>query len=85
MHVVPLSTLFSQVLVAHTVEFDDLAEQRIFHGTTVGGLTGMRAGRQESRRMGVSSSWATARSTQRPEPKRRRHGQVLGRHRDCCG
>lgn len=40
----PLSTLLSQVLVARTIEFDDVAEQRILHGTTVGSLEGMRAG-----------------------------------------
>jgi hypothetical protein len=40
----PLSTLLSQVLVAHTIEFDDLAEQRVFHGTTVGGRAAMAAG-----------------------------------------
>lgn len=40
----PLSTLLSQALVAYTTEFDDVAEQRVLHGTTVGGLAGMRAG-----------------------------------------
>lgn len=40
----PISTLLSQVLVANTIEFDDLAEQTILHGTTVGSLAGMRAG-----------------------------------------
>lgn len=34
---IPLSTLLSQVLVANTIEFDDLAEQRLAHGTTVRG------------------------------------------------
>jgi DNA-binding MarR family transcriptional regulator/predicted transcriptional regulator len=41
---IPLSTLLAQALVAHTIEFDDLAEQRILHGTTVGGHAGIRAG-----------------------------------------
>ena len=40
----PLATLLSQVLVAHTIEFDDLAEQRIFHGTTVHGRDAIGAG-----------------------------------------
>ena len=40
----PLSTLLSQVLVANTIEFDDLAEQRVLHGTTVGGQAAIRAG-----------------------------------------
>ncbi len=40
----PLSTLLSQGLVAHTIEFDDLAEQRVLHGTTVGSGAGLRAG-----------------------------------------
>jgi hypothetical protein len=41
---VPLSTLLSQVLVAHTIEFDDLAEQSVLHGTTVGTGAGIHAG-----------------------------------------
>lgn len=39
-----LPTLLSQALIAYTIEFDDEAEKRIPHGTTVGGLAGMRAG-----------------------------------------
>ncbi len=41
---VPLSTLLSQALVAYTIEFDNLAEQRIHHGTTVGGRQAMKTG-----------------------------------------
>lgn len=41
---IPLSTLLAQALVAYTIEFDDLAEQRVLHGTTVGGHAGIRAG-----------------------------------------
>lgn len=44
MHNAPLSTLLSQTLTAYTIEFDDEAEQRVPHGTTVGGLAGTRAG-----------------------------------------
>lgn len=40
----PLSGRLSQALIGYTIEFDDVAEQRILHGTTVGGLEGMRAG-----------------------------------------
>jgi DNA-binding MarR family transcriptional regulator len=40
----PLSALLSQALVAYTIEFDDEAERRVPHGTTVGGLAGIRAG-----------------------------------------
>ena len=32
------------MLAANTIEFDDLAEQRVFHGTTVGGRAAIRAG-----------------------------------------
>jgi len=44
MPTLPLSSRLSQALIAYTIEFDDEAELRILHGTTVGGLEGMRAG-----------------------------------------
>ena len=44
MPTLPLSSRLSQALIAYTIEFDDEAEQRILHGTTVGGLQGMHAG-----------------------------------------
>ena len=37
---VPLPTLLSQVLIAYTIEFDDVFEQRVPHFTTVGRYAG---------------------------------------------
>jgi DNA-binding MarR family transcriptional regulator len=43
----PLPTLLSQVLVAFTIEFDNEAEQRMVHRTTIGRADAARAGQAQ--------------------------------------